>query len=263
MPVTENTLENNYEHYYETASFIPQQEDEEELDCFVAIANKTGKNLAILDIGCAEGRLSALLAKSGHDVTAADISNSFLQQAGRTAAASGVAVRTMYCDIEKDIAGFGGGKFDMIYFMDIIEHVRSPIRALGNLRRLLKENGSLVISTPNLCSFSQFYRYFKHPKQKADFFDPANLGDLHLQGYDYLTLEKALNFSGLQIGEVIPGLIKLPVVYRFRRARPFMRWCAKKYPLLSENLLVKCKVVGPVDLEKQISFWRKKYTEKQ
>jgi len=76
----DKSLLSNYAHYYEAASFLPQQRDKEEVERFARIVAPGGKNLAILDVGCAEGELSVLLARQGHRVTAADISPSFLDQ---------------------------------------------------------------------------------------------------------------------------------------------------------------------------------------
>jgi 2-polyprenyl-3-methyl-5-hydroxy-6-metoxy-1,4-benzoquinol methylase len=250
------SLISNYKKFYDEAAFIPQQTDPAEVAAFGAIADMLGKNLSILDIGCAEGKLAAFLAKKGHTVTVCDISESFLLQAKKTAEDQNVTIQTAFCDIDSDISQLQDKKFDLIYFMDIIEHVRSPIIALSHIRSLLKDAGHVVINTPNLSSLSRLYMYMKYPKKKVDFFLPSNLTDLHIQGYDYQTLEKALNFCGLKVLRFFPNIIMLPFIHRFRFAKPFLRWCSKKFPLLSENLCVLCTVTEPLDVEKQLEYWR-------
>lgn len=255
----EKSLLSNYEEYYESASFIPQQHDNTEVRRFADLAGPTGTNLNILDIGCAEGELVVLLAKRGNRVTAADISRSFLEQTAKRAADSGVSVSTIFFDVENDISAFNGKTFDVVYLMDVIEHLRSPAHALANIRELLRDNGTLIIHTPNLCSFALLYRYIRFRTRRVNFFLPENLGDLHLQGYDYQTLEKVLNFVGLRIEKVLPTLITLPLAYRFAWAKPFFRILSKLFPLISDTLLVRCRKVEPVDMEKQIEYWRNKY----
>jgi SAM-dependent methyltransferase len=252
-------LLSNYEEYYETASFISQQHDKGEVKRFADLAGPSGANLEILDIGCAEGELVVLLAKRGNRVTAADISKAFLEQAANRAAGSGASVSTIFFDVEKDITAFNDKKFDVIYLMDVIEHLRSPVKALANIRGLLRDNGTLIIHTPNLCSLALLYRYVRFRSRRENYFLPENLGDLHLQGYDYQTLEKVLNFVGLQIEKVLPTATTLPLIYRFTWAKPFFRALSHLFPLISDTLLVRCRKVEPVDMEKQIEYWEKAY----
>jgi len=43
---------------------------------------------------------------------------------------------------------FSSGQFDAIYMMEVLEHVKDPVAALGEVRRVLKPGGRLVLSTP-------------------------------------------------------------------------------------------------------------------
>ncbi len=253
------TLISGYETFYRKAAFIPQQLDPRELDLFARLAGDCGQNLRILDLGCAEGKLAVLLARQGHRVTAADLAPDHIRQVQALAERERVIVKTVLCDIEKDLDSLGAEDYDVIFFMDVIEHLRMPAAAVSNLRNLLAEGGSLIINTPNLSAFSRVYGYMRKGRRKENFFDPRALGDLHLQGYDYQTLEKLLNFCGLQITDIIPTQIELPFVHRFRLFRPIQEWLARLFPLVSGNLLVKCRKVNPLDMDKQIEYWREIY----
>jgi 2-polyprenyl-3-methyl-5-hydroxy-6-metoxy-1,4-benzoquinol methylase len=245
------TLPKDYKEVYEEGAIIDQQTDDEEVNFFANLISHQ-KQLNILDLGCAEGKLAVLLALKGHNVTAADISQNFLNKASNLAKEKNVKVNTIWCDIEENVDNLKGKKFDVIYFMDVIEHLRNPIVALENIKNLLKDNGTLIIHTPNVCSLSRFLRYLRKRKEMINYYDPKNLWDLHLQLYDYLTLEKILNFIGLKVCEVIPTTLSVPKLGRFR-------FLSRLFPFLSDNLLVKCKKEEPIDVEKQISFWRKQF----
>jgi len=253
----DKSLLSNYAEYYDAASFLPQQRDVEEVRRFAAIATAQGSSLDVLDVGCAEGELSLLLAQQGHRVTAADISPSFLAQARRRADSKGVVISTSLLDVEKAPKSTLLNSFDVIFFMDVIEHLRSPALGLVTLRSMLRDSGILVIHTPNLGSAAQVYRSSKFRKRRENYFDPRNLGDLHLQGYDYQTLEKALNFAGLKTVDIVPTIISLPVLYRFAWAKQLEQWLARVFPLVSDTLLVTCRKTAPLDMDAQIDFWKK------
>lgn len=44
---------------------------------------------------------------------------------------------------------FHPASFDVVIAMEVIEHVRYPLKMLGEIRRVLAEGGSLILSTPN------------------------------------------------------------------------------------------------------------------
>ncbi len=118
-----------------------------------------------------------------------------------------------------------------------------------NLRELLEHEGMLIIHTPNIFTPRRISRYLIKRKQMGNYFKPENISDFHLTLYDYLTLEKTLNFVGLKVIEVVPTKFA-----PFKNARP-SKLLSRMFPFLSETLLFKCQKCDPIDIEKQISFW--------
>jgi SAM-dependent methyltransferase len=54
-------------------------------------------------------------------------------------------------NIEEDVFPFDDGRFGTVLFCEIIEHLlMDPVRVLGEIRRVLRPGGSLVITTPNV-----------------------------------------------------------------------------------------------------------------
>jgi 2-polyprenyl-3-methyl-5-hydroxy-6-metoxy-1,4-benzoquinol methylase len=253
-----NLLE-NYDEYYEKASFIDQQKDLNEVKYFAQLSNHVGQKLKILDIGSAEGELVFELHKMGHTVTAADISKIFLEKIKKKAISKNIDIETIFLDIEKEIIKGKEEYYDIIYFMDVIEHLKNPSSALLNIRKMLANTGKLIIHTPNLASISLVYRYIKSRNKLEDYFLPQNLSDFHLLGYDYQTLEKACNFAGLQIEKIFPTYITLPVIYKFSWSKGISKALSKLFPKISDTLLVLCKKVEPIDIEQQLKYWKNKY----
>ena len=46
---------------------------------------------------------------------------------------------------------FKNGKFDYIMFADVLEHLRNPVRTLSFAKKLLKNDGKVIFSIPNIC----------------------------------------------------------------------------------------------------------------
>jgi SAM-dependent methyltransferase len=243
----EKTLSSNYGEYYEKSTVFPQQLDQVELNQFIAML--PAGNLEVLDLGCAEGLLAVGLAQKGHAVSIADIAPSQLTLAQAQADRAGVKVSGSYlCNIEESIQPFGDKKFDVIFFMDVIEHLKNPIRGLELIRTLLKENGTLILHTPNASTIHRLLWHMVKRGPVMDYYDPNKLQDFHFLTYDYLTLEKTLNFIGLKINKVEPTRITIPRLF-------VSRFLARLFPLLSDTLLVTCHKVKPIDLDSHIAHW--------
>ncbi len=56
------------------------------------------------------------------------------------------------CNLEKGIP-FSDEKFDVIYCGEVIEHLYNPDFLVKEFNRILKPNGHIIMSTPNLCSW--------------------------------------------------------------------------------------------------------------
>lgn len=254
------SLSKNFERIYENISVIPQERDEEEMLFFLNLIAKDNKR-KVLDLGCAEGKFSILLALNGYEVTASDISTKFLTQLNRMASKQNLNIKTIKCDIEKSVKQFKGEKFEVIYFTDVIEHLRNVPVGLENIRTILKDDGILIIHTPNVLTIGRFLSAIFRRRQLINYYNPQNLGDLHFSTFDYKTLEKTLNFQGFKVEEIIPTKLSFPKMGETKFLQGFYKLLAKQFPLLSDTLLLKCKKTEPIDFEKTIKYWEKKYNK--
>lgn len=55
-------------------------------------------------------------------------------------------------DVEK-VNRYFNAEFDVILLNDVIEHLLKPITALSKCKKIMKEDGVLILTTPNLASF--------------------------------------------------------------------------------------------------------------
>jgi SAM-dependent methyltransferase len=95
-----------------------------------------------LDLGAGQGALSHAMNLRGFDVTAADINT-------RQFRAAGVACSKI--DLNRPLPFHDGG-FDLVFAVEVLEHLESPRAFLREIFRVLRPGGLAVISTPNITS---------------------------------------------------------------------------------------------------------------
>jgi 2-polyprenyl-3-methyl-5-hydroxy-6-metoxy-1,4-benzoquinol methylase len=101
----------------------------------------------VLDVGCGIGRWSCRLAARGASVTGVDLSPTMIVQAGRRAAAQGVAARCRF--LAQDLAALEvEGRFDLILGVTVLQHILQPAALHAAVQRLhshLTEDGMLIL----------------------------------------------------------------------------------------------------------------------
>lgn len=100
--------------------------------------------LRILDVGCAQGTLALLLAEAGHDVTAVDLRQEFLDYA-QTRYETGKIEFIQGNALELNLPD----QYDLIFSNQILEHLVYPVEMLKGLANMLAPGGRVVATTPN------------------------------------------------------------------------------------------------------------------
>ena len=131
----------NFKEYYRNnKTFIKRIDDR--LQKIIKITTKIAPK-KVLDIGCGSGYLISELSKAinaqfyGVDVYQNEIKNCEYKIA----------------DITEEIP-FNNEMFDCVILGEVIEHVPNPDFLLREINRVLKKDGYLIISTPNLVSWA-------------------------------------------------------------------------------------------------------------
>jgi ubiquinone/menaquinone biosynthesis C-methylase UbiE len=108
----------------------------------------------VLDIGCGSGAYAYYLSKNGASVCALDFSHNYLLNA--KTAIKNRAVQFLQADAEH--LPFKDKVFDWILCTEVIEHIISPELLLTETGRLLKDEGTLVVSIPSKYSPTEIFR---------------------------------------------------------------------------------------------------------
>ncbi|GJF14845.1 hypothetical protein NGTWS1803_28470 [Mycolicibacterium cyprinidarum] len=99
----------------------------------------------VLDYGSGRGTYLRYFDAQGVDIVGAEISEVMLTACSRV----GLNMRRVE---SFDVIPFPDDEFDVVYLMQVFEHLRGPRRFMGELSRVLKTGGTLHLALPNASS---------------------------------------------------------------------------------------------------------------
>jgi 2-polyprenyl-3-methyl-5-hydroxy-6-metoxy-1,4-benzoquinol methylase len=174
------------------------------------VLRHVGTGERILDIGAGRGRLGAAMRARGNvvhgvelDVDAAAVARGRLDFVH-----CGDATRT--AELPPEIAA---GGYDRVVFADVLEHVLDGRSLLRAARPLLRPGGEVVVSIPNVATWTMRLRLLA-----GDFTygDSGTLDRTHLRFFTHRSARALLRSSGLSIvaEDVTPSMARalLPAV---------------------------------------------------
>lgn len=115
-----------------------------------AEAARMAEGLTVIDTGCGEGYGPWMLALRAKSVLGIDIAPDVVEHARSKYRAGNLSFQT--CDINSIVAGYGS--FDLAVSLQVLEHVADPWSYLGEVSRVLTDNGGLFLTTPNRLTIS-------------------------------------------------------------------------------------------------------------
>ena len=222
---------NKYEYpYHWSLQGFWQKAYEKPLEYFNA---KLSKNDVILDIGCGDGRLTALIAGRVKRVIAIDHQQFPLDMAGVICRHLGIKnVKFEIGDARK--LKYKDCGFDVVTCFDVIEHLprEDAERMINEISRVLKKDGWMCLTTPNRKNLTA--RIFGH-----------KLIEKHYYEYSVKELKKIFerDFTDIKfIGVTMP--LPIPRIEHFANVLPF-RWVfnwligvGKNHPKLAKTILM-------------------------
>jgi ubiquinone/menaquinone biosynthesis C-methylase UbiE len=110
--------------------------------------------LALLDVGCGPGTITIDLARrvAPGRCVGIDRANEVIEQARAHAAKQGVPVELSSADVYA--LPFADASFDVVHAHQVLQHLADPVRALRELRRVLKPGGVLAARDSDYSCFS-------------------------------------------------------------------------------------------------------------
>jgi 2-polyprenyl-3-methyl-5-hydroxy-6-metoxy-1,4-benzoquinol methylase len=109
-------------------------------------ASRYAADKLILDAGCGAGQGTVCLARSGARYT---VGIDIASEAVTFARSHFVEPNLAFGRMDAAWLGFQDRTFDMVTSIEVIEHLSEPEHYVVGMRRVLKDDGMLVLSTPN------------------------------------------------------------------------------------------------------------------
>ena len=109
---------------------------------------------------------------------------------------------------------FKGILFDYIIFADVLEHLLNPLEALEKSISLLKEDGSILVSVPNMAHSSIIINLIKN---KLEYRKSGLLDETHIRFFTYSSLIEMLESCSL-IPIIEDGVITAPENTEFKNS---------------------------------------------
>lgn len=150
-------------------------------------------NSVVLEFGPANGRMTCYMKEElGCQVYIVEINKDAYSEAIQ------YAIDGICGNIEdyEWVKKFKGIKFDYIVFADVLEHLTAPDKVLKQAEALLKEEGTLLVSIPNIGHADILLKLYLN---KFEYTSIGILDDTHVHFWGYDNLESYFNQCGFSI----------------------------------------------------------------
>lgn len=177
------------------------------------------KDSKILDVGCGNGAFIQYLQNQGFtNVTGCDIIPPVGFRYGNAS----------------DTLPYEDKEFDIVTFVNVIEHVENPLQSLRECKRVLKDDGTIILVTPNVTNVWSRMLYFLTGKplyhSQKDF---EGVG--HINVLPHWMLDRYFDKEGINIEDIHPTKSVMPIFH-------FTIW---NKIWLSEAIVYKLKKILP------------------
>ena len=136
------------------------------------------KEFEILEIGCGYGFLINELEEAGFNIDGIEISNSRRKIAKKICKGNIYDINLMKDDIPKYLEH----KYDAILLFQVLEHIVKPKKFIENNKKLLKDEGIIIVEVPNLndhlLNLCSQYNEFFWQRAHISYFTPSILINL-------------------------------------------------------------------------------------
>ncbi len=187
----------------------------------IALCSQQTKG-AVLDLGCGHGITSKRLFDLGFSVTASDMDKQRFQ--------FDQEIPFIHSNLSFPLP-FSDKAFDFVLFLEVIEHLYNPDFVISEIQRVLKSDGSLFLSTPNILNvgsrmrflFEGSFDFFREPLADYCRVFPGAFQNMHVIPWRYHELEYLLCKNKLRVAGIYTDLERMPLKFLYFFLSPFLK----------------------------------------
>src|SRR6267142_4742412 len=168
-----------------------------------------GRNVSLLDVGCANGYMSFIFSELGYHVTGIDMSE--LPQRDALFARAGINFVRANLNDANPFQHLSAASFDIVIIAQVIEHVLNhPLGLLRQLTEAMRPGGVMILTTPNPANVMNAVRTMRGRSLlwgTQDFIDEPKFGEngmisaaeIHYREYTSEEVRHLLAGAGLRV----------------------------------------------------------------
>lgn len=177
----------------------------------------TGRSNHVLDVGCGEGYFAKRLAGAGNMIVGVDLLDCPEQR--------DAFEQYIKADLDNGFSSdalppLKGTKFDRVLLQDVLEHLRFPRPLLEQCRDLLKPEGLVLVSVPNVANItvrlSLLFGRFRYTQRGI-------LDATHVRFFTRKSARELIEQSGYEIVSEKTTVMPLELVLGIKASNPIMR----------------------------------------
>lgn len=132
-----------YKNYPDSHASKDELDDNSSLKKMLGLV---GENKRVVDFGCASGYFARLLTEAGCEVVGIEINPEAAKLAEQ------YCQKVIVADLDYQSVGdiLAEQQFDVATFGDVLEHLKNPAKLLKSVRNILRPEGFVVASIPNI-----------------------------------------------------------------------------------------------------------------
>lgn len=160
------------------------------------IIKKIKPGSTVLEFGCAAGRMTKYMKEIlGCQVYIVEYDEEAYEKAMQYAKDGVCGDASKLAWVKK----FESVKFDVILFVDILEHLLDPKEVLVNVKKLLKEDGNIYVSIPNITHNDVILKMFNN---EFEYTKVGLLDNTHVHFWGYNDIEPFADNCGLKVVDI-------------------------------------------------------------
>lgn len=119
----------------------------------------------VIDFPAGSGETTSVLIDVGANVNAYDLFPEFFKVK---------EINCNYCDLNEDILSIERNSADIVFCQEGIEHISDQLKVFKNFNQILKRNGKIYLTTPNLSNIKSKISFLFHESESFYKIMPVN-----------------------------------------------------------------------------------------